>query len=99
MQRTWPVYLTREVPLCCAQHTGYSTDKTKMYSTTAGELAGEKGPSAKLSATVKADLRKSHFDVGMRDAMWKVSHPASCRSPASGTRVQNGLDLTGTVAP
>lgn len=42
-----------------------------MYSTTAGEMNGKKGPPAKLSAAVKADLRMSHFDVGMRDAQWK----------------------------
>ena len=42
-----------------------------MYSTTAGEMNGQKGPPAKLSAAVKADLRVSHFDVGMRDAQWK----------------------------
>ena len=51
--------------------TGYSADKSKMYTTTARELNGQPGPPAKLSAAVKADLRKSHFDVGMRDAQWK----------------------------
>jgi hypothetical protein len=47
--------------------TGYSADKSKMYSTTSGELNGARGPPATLSKAVKADLRKSHFDVGMRD--------------------------------
>ena len=70
--------------LCPAQEPGYEQDMAPFMTTTSAEMDGQKGPPARLSAAVKADLRKAHFDVGMHNFKWESMFKSDFTEAARG---------------